>query len=493
MRNDSIYKDISSRTNGDIYIGVVGPVRTGKSTFIKNFMEMFVIPNIENEYKQDRAKDELPQSAAGKTIMTTEPKFVPNESVDITLKNNVHMKTRLVDCVGYLVSSAVGHMEDDMPRMVKTPWSEEAIPFAKAAEIGTKKVITDHSTIGLVITTDGSITDIDRKDYVEAENKVIRELKEINKPFVVLLNSTHPEDSSTRSLAKSLSEEHSVQVMPVDIANLTEKDLEQIFERVLDDFPITEIGFKLPGWFNVLDFNHWLKQDVIEIVKNNFDKDYSIREVNELIVKIKDENEIFKSIKIDEAKMEDGSIKIEMEIEPSVFYKILSEISNFNISSDGDIFKLMKEFATTKMEYDKIAMALEEVRIKGYGIVTPQIDELKLEEPEIVKQGNKYGVKLKASAPSIHMIRADIETEVSPIVGSEKQSEDLVKYLLSEFENDPKQIWQSNIFGKSLHELVNEGLHNKLYRMPDEAQMKLQETLQRIINEGSGGLICIIL
>ena len=281
--------------------------------------------------------------------------------------------------------------------------------------------------------------------------------------------------------------------MPVDIANLTEKDLEQIFERVLDEFPITEIGFKLPGWFNVLDFNHWLKQDVIEIVKNNFDKDYSIREVNELIVKIKDENEIFKSIKIDEAKMEDGSIKIEMEIEPSVFYKILSEISNFNISSDGDIFKLMKEFATTKMEYDKIAMALEEVRIKGYGIVTPQIDELKLEEPEIVKQGNKYGVKLKASAPSIHMIRADIETEVSPIVGSEKQSEDLVKYLLSEFENDPKQIWQSNIFGKSLHELVNEGLHNKLYRMPDEAQMKLQETLQRIINEGSGGLICIIL
>lgn len=493
MRNGNIYKDISSRTNGDIYIGVVGPVRTGKSTFIKNFMEMFVIPNIENEYKQDRAKDELPQSAAGKTIMTTEPKFVPNESVDIMLKNNVHMKTRLVDCVGYLVDSAVGHMEDDMPRMVKTPWSEDAIPFYRAAEIGTKKVITDHSTIGLVITTDGSITDIDRKDYVEAENKVIRELKEINKPFVVLLNSTHPEDITTRDLAKNLSEEHSVQVLPVDIANLTEKNLEQIFERVLDEFPITEIGFKLPNWFDVLDFNHWLKQSIIDIVKNNFNKDYSIREINELLEKIKNENDIFKSININDAKMENGAIKIEMEIEPSIFYKILSEISNFNILSDGDIFKLMKEFATTKMEYDKISMALEEVRVKGYGIVTPQIDELKLEEPEIVKQGNKYGVKLKASAPSIHMIRADIETEVSPIVGSEKQSEDLVKYLLSEFENDPKQIWQSNIFGKSLHELVNEGLHNKLYRMPDEAQMKLQETLQRIINEGSGGLICIIL
>ncbi len=493
MKRDSIYKDISSRTNGDIYIGVVGPVRTGKSTFIKNFMEMFVIPNIENEYRQDRAKDELPQSASGKTIMTTEPKFVPNESVDITLANNVHMKTRLVDCVGYLVDSAVGHMEDDMPRMVKTPWYDDAIPFAKAAEIGTKKVITDHSTIGLVVTTDGTITDIDRRDYVEAENKVIHELKEINKPFVVLLNSVHPENQETRDLALELSKKHSVQVIPVDIANLSEKDLGEIFERVLDEFPITEIGFRLPDWFNILDFDNWLKQDIINIVKNNFNNDYSIRQINELIEKLKQDNDLFESINVEEAKMEDGSIKIQMNVNPKLFYKVLSEVSNFNVNSDGDIFKLMKEFATTKMEYDKISMALEEVRVKGYGIVTPQIDELTLEEPEIVKQGNKYGVKLKASAPSIHMIRADIETEVSPIVGSEKQSEDLVKYLLSEFENDPKQIWQSNIFGKSLHELVNEGLHNKLYRMPDEAQMKLQETLQRIINEGSGGLICIIL
>lgn len=493
MKKDSIYKDISLRTNGDIYIGVVGPVRTGKSTFIKNFMETFVIPNIENEYKQDRAKDELPQSASGRTIMTTEPKFVPNESADILLKNNVHMKTRLVDCVGYLVDSATGHMEDDMPRMVRTPWSEEEMPFAKAAEIGTKKVITDHSTIGLVVTTDGSITDIERKDYVDAENRVINELKEINKPFVVLLNSVHPQSSETVELARSLSEKHDVQVMPVDIENLSEDDLGEIFERVLDEFPVTEIGFKLPEWFNILELSHWLKQDIINIVKDNFTKDYSIREINELVSKLKENSEIFKNISVDDANMEDGTIKIKIEIKPEVFYKILSEISLFNINSDGDIFKLMKEYAVTKMEYDKIAIALEEVRIKGYGIVTPQIDELKLEEPEIVKQGNKYGVKLKASAPSIHMIRADIETEVSPIVGSEKQSEDLVKYLLSEFENDPKEIWQSNIFGKSLHELVNEGLHNKLYRMPDEAQMKLQETLQKIINEGSGGLICIIL
>ncbi len=494
MKNLDIYKDISTRTNGDIYIGVVGPVRTGKSTFIKNFMEDFVIPNIDNEYKKDRAQDELPQSAAGKTIMTTEPKFVPNESVEITLDNNIKMKTRLVDCVGYLVDSAVGHMEDDMPRMVKTPWSDEEMPFSKAAEIGTHKVIQDHSTIGIVVTTDGSITDIDRADYIPAESRVINELKSINKPFVVILNSVHPESEETRALASELADKYDASVIPLDVASMNQNDVTTVFERVLDEFPVTEIGFKLPEWFTILEIDHWLKQDIINIVKNSFSKDYSLREINDLIEKIKNENTtMFENIVIDNATLENGSIKIKMNINPSMFYKVLSEISNFDISSDGDIFALLKDFAKTKQEYDKIAMALEEVRIKGYGIVTPQIDELTLEEPEIVKQGNKYGVKLKASAPSIHMIRADIETEVSPIVGSEKQSEDLVKYLLSEFENDPKAIWQSNIFGKSLHELVNEGLHNKLYRMPDEAQMKLQETLQKIINEGSGGLICIIL
>lgn len=493
MKNIDIYKDISCRTNGDIYIGVVGPVRTGKSTFIKNFMESFVIPNIDDEYKKDRAQDELPQSAAGKTIMTTEPKFIPNESVEITLDNNVKMKTRLVDCVGYLVDSAVGHMENDMPRMVRTPWSETEIPFSKAAEIGTHKVIQDHSTIGLVVTTDGSITDIDRSDYIPAESRVINELKSIHKPFVVLLNSIHPEEDETRHLADELAEKYEASVVPVDIANLNQNDLSNIFSRVLDEFPVTEIGFKLPEWFSILDFEHWLKQNVIGIVQDKFTKDYSLRQINELLDTIRQESDMFEDIRVDTATLENGSIKIKMNINPSMFYKVLSEMSNFDIRSDGDIFSLLKDFSKTKQEYDKIAMALEEVRIKGYGIVTPQIDELTLEEPEIVRQGNKYGVKLKASAPSIHMIRADIETEVSPIVGSEKQSEDLVKYLLSEFEQDPRKIWESNIFGKSLHELVNEGLHNKLYRMPDEAQMKLQETLQKIINEGSGGLICIIL
>ena len=492
MKDIEIYKDISKRTNGDIYIGVVGPVRTGKWTFIKNFMQSFVIPNIQNEYKKDRALDELPQSASGKTIMTTEPKFIPNESVEISLDNNVRFKTRLVDCVGYLVDGAVGHMEDDMPRMVKTPWSDEEIPFSKAAEIGTKKVITDHSTIGIVVTTDGTITDIDRESYVDAEERVIRELKQINKPYIVLLNSTDPNGKEAKKLEKELSEKYNSRVISMDIENMKEEDFSNIFERVLEEFPVTEIGFDLPEWFNILDLDHWLKQDIIGIVKDFLDKDYSIREINQMLDKI-NENEVFKKVYLKDADMESGNVKVEMDITPDVFYRVLSEQSNFEVKSDADIFSLLKEFSNTKSEYDKIAMAMEEVRIKGYGIITPTMDELKLEEPEIVKQGNKYGVKLKASAPSIHMIRADIETEVSPIVGSEKQSEDLVKYLLSEFETDPKKIWESNIFGKSLHELVNEGLHNKLYKMPDEAQMKLQETLQKIINEGSGGLICIIL
>ena len=402
MKDIEIYKDISKRTNGDIYIGVVGPVRTGKSTFIKNFMQSFVIPNIQNEYKKDRALDELPQSASGKTIMTTEPKFIPNESVEICLDNNVRFKTRLVDCVGYLVDGAVGHMEDDMPRMVKTPWSEESIPFSRAAEIGTKKVITDHSTIGIVVTTDGSITDIDRKSYVEAEERVIRELKQINKPYIVILNSTNPNGKEAKSLEKELSEKYNSRVISMDIENMKEEDFSNIFERVLEEFPVTEIGFDLPEWFSILNLNHWLKQYVIGVVKDFLDKEYSIREINQMLDKI-NENDIFKKVYVKDANMESGNVKVEMDITPEIFYRVLSEESNFDVKSDADIFSLLKNFAETKSEYDKIAMAMEEVRIKGYGIITPTMDELKLEEPEIVKQGNKYGVKLKASAPSIHM------------------------------------------------------------------------------------------
>lgn len=492
MKNVEIYKDIAKRTNGDIYFGVVGPVRTGKSTFIKNFMERFVIPNIENEYNRTRALDELPQSASGKTIMTTEPKFIPNESVEVTLDNKVRFKTRLVDCVGYLIDGVSGHMEEDMPRMVKTPWQEDEMPFSKAAEIGTKKVIEDHSTIGIVVTTDGTITGIDRQSYVQAEERVINELKSINKPYIVILNSTNPTQEETIELSRQIASKYDCEVLPLNVENMTDDDFSSIFERSLEEFPVSEIGFELPEWFSVLNLEHWLKQEVIETVKEFLQKDFSIREIKTEVEKMK-VNENFEDVILKDANMENGNVKIQINLAPETFYRILSEESNFDVKSDADIFSLLNEFANTKSEYDKIKMAMEEVRIKGYGIITPTKDELKLEEPEIVKQGNKYGVKLKASAPSIHMIRADIETEVSPIVGSEKQSEDLVKYLLSEFETDPKKIWESNIFGKSLHELVNEGLHNKLYKMPDEAQMKLQETLQKVINEGSGGLICIIL
>lgn len=486
-------KVLRGRTGGDIYLGVVGPVRTGKSTFIKNFMEKLIIPSIDSPYKQDRAIDELPQSAAGKTIMTTEPKFVPNESVEVTLPGNVKMKTRLVDCVGYLVDEAMGHMEDDMPRMVKTPWSDESVPFEKAAEIGTRKVITDHSTIGIVVTTDGSITDISRESYVPAEERVVNELKELKKPFVIVLNSKYPDSDQAENLRQELQDKYSVPVIASDIQNLSENDITSIFERVLEEFPVSEIGFKLPLWFNMLDYNYPLKTEIVDTIRERFSKDFSIRQMNDVIKEILDNTDVFSNISVDSAKMEDGSVKLIMDIKPNVFFKVLSEKTNMEIHNECDVFRAIDDYSNIKKEYDKVKNALEEVRIKGYGIVSPQIDELTLEEPEIVKQGTKYGVKLKASAPSIHMIRADIETEVSPIVGSEKQSEDLVKYLLSEFENDPQQIWHSNIFGKSLHELVNEGLHNKLYKMPDEAQMKLQETLQRIINEGSSGLICIIL
>ena len=492
MKDIEIYKDIAKRTNGDIYFGVVGPVRTGKSTFIKNFMERFVIPNIDNEYNRTRALDELPQSASGKTIMPTEPKFIPNESVEICLDDKVRFKTRLVDCVGYLIEGVSGHMEDESPRMVKTPWQEEQIPFAKAAEIGTKKVIEDHSTIGIVVTTDGSITGIDRQSYVQAEERVINELKRINKPYIVILNSIEPNSQITQELSRDLSKKYDCEVMPLDVENMNDMDFSMIFERSLEEFPVSEIGFNLPEWFSVLGLDHWLKQEIINIVKEFLEKDFSIREIKNEIEKMK-ANDSFENVLLKDANMETCNIKIDIVLSPETFYRILSEESNFDVKSDADIFALLNDFANTKSEYDKIKMAMEEVRIKGYGIITPTKDELKLEEPEIVKQGNKYGVKLKASAPSIHMIRADIETEVSPIVGSEKQSEDLVKYLLSEFETDPKKIWESNIFGKSLHELVNEGLHNKLYKMPDEAQMKLQETLQKVINEGSSGLICIIL
>ncbi len=492
MEGYNIYQDIAERTNGDIYIGVVGPVRTGKSTFIKKFMDLLVIPHIDNAFKRERAKDELPQSAAGKTIMTTEPKFIPNEAVEISLSDQANLKVRMIDCVGYIVDSALGHVENDAPRMVKTPWYDQEIPFAQAAEIGTKKVITDHSTIGLVITTDGSITDLSREDYIDAETRVIHELQQINKPFIVLLNTTNPKSERAQTVKAEIEQKHGVTVVPVNCLDLEAEDINAIIEQILFEFPLKEIAINIPDWIEVLDAGHWLKNGLYDQVLASIQNVFRIRETKTVMEKIK-EYENVKTIDISNINLGEGTVLLEITTDDNLFYKILGETSGFEIDGRDKLMSLMTELAAVKKEYDKVAYALKEVTATGYGIVSPTIDELSLEEPEIVKQGNRFGVRLRASAPSIHMIRADIETEVSPIVGTEKQSEELVQYLLKEFETDPKQIWESNIFGKSLHELVNEGLHNKLYRMPEDAQYKLQETLQKIINEGSGGLICIIL
>ncbi len=492
MAEYNIYSDIAERSGGDVYIGVVGPVRTGKSTFIKKFMDLLVIPNIHNSYQAERAKDELPQSAAGRTIMTTEPKFIPNEAVEISLGDNARLKVRMIDCVGYIVDSALGYIEDEAPRMVSTPWSEEPIPFFDAAEIGTQKVICEHSNIGLVITTDGSITEIEREDYIPAERRVINELKEINKPFIVLLNTRNPFSKNSLELKCQMEEEYGVTVVPVNCAELQADDIHRIIEAVLFEFPLKEINIRVPSWFSALSNSHWLKQSINESLMEKIGTINRVRDAKSLSDALS-RFEYVSSSYVDGMDLGIGEAVLNAEISPEIFYRILSEETGFNICDELSLVKLLKDLSETKSKYDKIADALKSVKETGYGVVSPGTDELTLDEPKIVKQGGRFGVKLKASAPSIHMMRANIETEVCPIVGTEKQSEELVHYLLSEFESDPSKIWESNIFGKSLYELVNEGLHNKLSRMPDESRSKLRETLQRIINEGSGGLICIIL
>lgn len=492
MVNNDIYCDIAKRTDGDIYIGIVGPVRTGKSTFIKKFMEQLVIPNIASEYRRERAVDELPQSSAGKTIMTTEPKFIPEEAVEVTIADKARFNVRMIDCVGYIVPSAIGYIENEAPRMVVTPWFEEEIPFAMAAEVGTQKVIQDHSTIGLVITTDGSISDIPRDEYEEAEQRVIDELNSINKPYVILLNCLYPNSEDSQKLASELSEKYATPVIPVNCVDLNEEDINDILKQVLYAFPIKEINICMPKWVTGLVKGHWLKKEVFDCIRAAAENVKYVRDVNDVTAIISECDYINKT-EVSGIDLGKGSAEIFVELNNNLFFKVLGEETGIEINNESDLMPLLKELTAIKRKYEKIENALSEVEATGYGIVMPTTEELSLEEPEIVKQGGKYGVRLKASAPSIHMMKADIVTEVSPIVGSEKQSEELVMYLLKEFEESPQKIWESNIFGKSLHELVNEGLHNKLYRMPVDARMKLQETLERIINEGCGGLICFIL
>lgn len=491
MERFDIYKDIAQRFGGDVYLGVVGPVRTGKSTFITKFMNTLVLPNIKNNFAKQRAIDELPQSADGRTIMTTQPKFVPNEAVKISI-DDVEMNIRLIDCVGYMVDGAIGAEETGKPRLVKTPWSTESMPFDEAALIGTKKVITDHSNVAVLVTTDGTIGDIPRASYVDAEEKIVAELKKNHRPFVVLLNTTNPNSEEAQTLAESLQQKYDVKCITINAKELSEDDINDTFDALLSEMPVNEILVKMPKWLEALSFAHPLITEIINEIKNalqGVDKIGDFK-LNKTLFETSDNFEPLNETKV---VLGDGNIIFSIEPKAELFYKVLSEQCGQEITDDYHLVSYLKELSFAKKEYDKLKVALDDVNATGYGVVFPNLDEMTLEDPEIVRQGSKFGVRLKASAPSLHIMRVDINTEVSPIVGTEQQSEDLVKYLLNEFESNPQGIWETEMFGKSLHMLVNEGLNNKLVAMPTEAQKKMRKTLSRIVNEGKGGVICILL
>lgn len=494
MEKADIFRDIAERTGGDIYLGVVGPVRTGKSTFIKRFMDLLVLPNIQDAFERERAKDELPQSGTGRMITTTEPKFIPSESVEIVLKDAIHMNARLVDCVGYTVEGAIGYEEEDSdePRMMKTSWSDEPMSFQEAAEMGTRKVISDHATIGIVITTDGSITDIPREAYLEAEEKVITELRQLGKPYVVLVNTTRPYAETTLELGQSLEERYGVPVIAVNCLEMNNDDIVQILEEVLYEFPVAEVNIDLPKWVEELDSAHPVRAEFEEAVRKAIQGVRRLRDMDQAL-DVLAECQHAQDILLKEMNLGTGVANVEITAVEGLFKSVLQDLTGMDIEGDHTLLRLVLDYSMAKREWTKLATAIEEVRVNGYGVVTPQLEEMFLEEPELVKQGGHYGIKLKASAPSLHIIRADVTTEITPLIGTEKQAEELVKYLLDEFESDPKKVWESNIFGKSLHNLVREGIQNKLYKMPENAQHKLQDTLQRIVNDGNGGLICIII
>ncbi|MGI6364420.1 MAG: stage IV sporulation protein A [Bacillota bacterium] len=493
MAEHSLYHDIARRTGGDIYLGVVGPVRTGKSTFIKKFMELMVIPNILNEQDRLRAVDELPQSSGGRTITTTEPKFIPDEAVEVQFEDSFTMRVRLVDCVGYTVDSALGYSDERGERMVMSPWADEEIPFQQAAEIGTRKVIIDHSTLGLVITTDGSFSELPREDFAEPEARIVEELKQIGKPFVILLNSNQPDASSSLELRNELQEKYQAPVILCNCLRLDKKTVDTILKEALYEFPISQINFILPDWIEVLDDDHWLKVSYKDIITGIMEHTGKVRELRKALEPISTEFDYVSRVNLSHLDLGNGEAEIRFECPPELFYTILSETTGYEIDNAGELFKQMKSLVRAKREYDKIEDAFISARSTGYGVVPPSLDEMALDEPEIIRQGTRFGVRLRATAPSYHLIRVDVESEFAPIVGSEKQSEDLVNYLLDEFEDDPEKIWESNMFGKSLHSLVKEGIQTKLSNLPPSAQAKLQETLEKIVNEGSGGLIAIIL
>ncbi len=484
-----LYNDMKHRTGGEIYIGVLGPVRTGKSTFIKRFMEELVLPYMEDEHAKTRAMDEMPQSAGGKTITTTEPKFIPNEAAKVSLNGDVEVSVRLIDCVGYMVEGAAGHMEDDVERMVKTPWFDYEIPFTQAAEIGTDKVINDHSTIGLVITTDGSFGEIPRANYLEAEEKTITALKKLKKPFLVLVNSQKPYSEEAKSTAAQIGEKYDVSAIPVNCEQLKKDDINMLLENVLYEFPISALEFYMPKWVEMLPGDNRMKQDLIQGVKTLM-KDYStVRDVLEKPVNL--ESEYIKRCKTDSVSLSDGVVKILLDVEETYYYEMLTEMVGEPIRDEYQLIGRLKSFAAMKHEYAKVLDAVSTVRVKGYGVVTPDKDEIILEKPELIRHGNKFGVKIRASSPSIHMIRANIETEIAPIIGTQEQAEDLIAYI-SQAESG-RSIWDTNIFGKTVEQLVNEGIAAKVAVIGEESQIKLQDTMQKIVNDSNGGMVCIII
>lgn len=492
MEKYQIYEDIETRTNGDIYVGVVGPVRVGKSTFISEFMKKLVIPNIENKNVRERAIDELPQSADGRTVMTTQPKFVPNEAVKISVADKINLKVRMIDCVGYLISGAMGTTENEKPRLVKTPWSDVEMPFEEAAELGTKKVIEDHSTIGIVVTTDGSVTDIERANYVLAEEKVVAEMKACGKPFVIVLNCKNPANAESKKLAQNLAEKYDAQVVAMNVAEMKEQDVDKVFEKVLLEFPMKSIKVNMPKWIQALSFSNPIIKEIVNEVKKFAQDVRKIGDAKKDTV-VFTESESFDPITFSTIEMGEGIIKFNVVPKENLFYKVLSDECGFTINDDYELVSYIKNLAVAKVEYDKLKNALEEVDQTGYGIVVPSKDEYTLQQPEVVKQGNKFGVKIKASAPSLHIIKVDVETEVTPLVGTEMQSQDLVNYLTEKFEADPAGIWETNLLGKSLYSLIDDNISAKIVMMPADAQRKMKKTLCRIINEGKGGVLCILL